>query len=169
MAYRSRLNWGGLALRSLFVWLLVLLPALAAPLLGYWTLAVSAVLAFFVLRSDPDASARPLVVVAVAVGLIGGAIGIASAALALATVGGLAPYAERAWLGWLALAFAGVAGTGGLLAAIYPAWATLLLAAGALFGTATISLFYINSPYPLAALLWLIAATLALLGRRSNE
>jgi hypothetical protein len=157
----------------LAIWVLALVPALAAPLLGYWALGVSAVLLVLVWRIGAHPSGRPLAVVAVASGLFGGLIGAASAALALTAVDGDPAYAARLLYGYLALGLALVAAVGGLLAALYPRLAALLLLFGALAGTAAISLFYIDTPYLLAAMLMLVAAVLTLLSRsaesRSNE
>ena len=149
-------------MRVVAAYLLVLLPALTAPFLGYWALAVTVVLCLLVWKAGGRPSARPLAIVAVVAGLFGGFVCAASAALALAQLGGNAAYSARAPLGGLALVLALTAMLGGLMAIVRPAQSAVLLAFGAGAGTIAISLFYLNTPYPLGATLCLIGAVLAL-------
>ncbi|MHB1135064.1 MAG: hypothetical protein ACYC4L_22055 [Chloroflexota bacterium] len=150
------------------VWLLVLLPLLAVPLVGFWALGYALLLAVPAWRYGARPAPRATALGAVMAGLLGGAAGLGSAALALGTLAGREPYVLRAPLGWLALLLALAATVGALIAPLRPGLAAALMLLGALAGTLAISLFYVETLYPLATVLWLLGATFALLSR-SNK
>ncbi len=150
--------------------LLVLLPLAAVPFLGLWMLALP-VLALLLLAarglSRRDGGGWEWA--AVAVGLLGGGIGVASAASALLEVGRVAPYSERAGFGWAALALAGLALAGGALVRTHRRLAVGLLLLGSTAGSAAMALFWINSWYVAALPLCWLAAALALLRPHGPE
>jgi hypothetical protein len=137
---------------------LALLPIVAIPLLGTWVLAISVLLlTLLLLGPAPGWSGR----LALASGVAGGLIGVASAGVAMQAVSSDPVYAGRVGFGWAALLLAVVAAVGGLLAIRRPrAGGTLMLVSG-LTGSVSISLFFINTVYLLALPLWLIGAVLA--------
>jgi hypothetical protein len=147
--------------------LLVLLPLAAVPFLGWWLLALPG-LALLLLAAGrlPRRDGGGWEWAAVATGLLGGGIGVASAAGALLEVGRVAPYSGRAGFGWAALALAGLAMTGAALAPTRHRLAAGLLALGSTAGTAAMAVFWINSWYLAALPLCWLAAALALLRPR---
>lgn len=144
--------------------LLVLLPLAAVPFLGWWMLALPVlVLLLLAARALSRRDGGGWDWAAVAVGLLGGGVGVASAASALLEVGRVAPYSERAGFGWAALALAGLAMAGGGLARTHRRLAVGLLLAGSIAGSAAMALFWLNSWYVAALPLCWLAAALALL------
>ena len=143
---------------------LLILALAAAPLLGWWTLAVPALALPLVLalgRAPRNSGAWGAA--AVALGLLGGGIGVMNAAAALLEVGGEAPYSGRAGFGWAALALAALATAGGSLARSRRAAAAGLLILGSTAGTVAMGLFWLNSWYAASLPLCWLAAALALL------
>jgi hypothetical protein len=98
-------------------------------------------------------------------GLLGGLVAMASAAVALATPSPT-DSGGRAWFGWAALALAAIATSSTSLVQAQPRLAAAGLVAGSSLGLVAISLFDINTYYPVALPLCWIAAALALLGDR---
>src|ERR671932_912621 len=93
--------------------LLVLLPLAAVPFLGWWLLALPGLALLLAAGRLARRDGGGWEWAAVATGLLGGGIGVASAAGALLEVGRVAPYSGRAGFGWAALALAGLAMAGG--------------------------------------------------------
>ena len=154
----NRVTWIALVV------LLVLLPLAAVPFLGWWLLALPTLaLLLLAARGLSRRDGGGWEWAAVAVGLLGGGIGVASAASALLEVGRVAPYSGRAGFGWAALALAGLALAGGALARTRRGLAVGLLVVGSAAGTAAMALFWINSWYLAALPLCWLAAALALL------
>ena len=144
--------------------LLVLLPLAAVPVLGWLVLALPALaLLLLAVRALTRRYGDSWDWAAVAVGLLGGGIGVAAAASALLEVGGVTPYSERAGFGWAALALAGLAMAGGALARTRRGLAVGLLLVGSIAGSAAMALFWLNSWYVAALPLCWLAAALALL------
>ena len=94
--------------------------------------------------------------------LLGGLVGVANAIWALVAVGGETAYAGRILFGWAALILALLAGAAGFLARTRPGVAGLVILVAGVLGFVAINLYYINTFYALALLLWLAAGVLGL-------
>lgn len=107
-------------------------------------------------------------IIAVVLGVAGGIIGLLSAVDALITVGGEAAYSARLWAGWAALLLALVATAAALFLTTRPTIAGLIMLISGIAGFVCISLFYINTFYGLAVLLWLVGAAVAFISARTT-
>ena len=151
---------------------LALLPAALVGWVGSWVLAVSAVvLVSLLLGRRMRIPHSQWDVAATATTLLGGIVGVSSAGLAIAEVGGLQPYDTRVALGWTALALAAAATGVGLSIPGRAAASSIAMVFAGLVGALAISFFYVNTFYFVAVPLWLVAATSRLAspsaGRRS--
>ncbi len=107
-------------------------------------------------------------IVAVVLGVLGGIIGLLSAVAALVAVGGEAAYSTRLWAGWAALLLALVATAAALFLPARPRMASLIMLISGIVGFVCINLFYINTFYVLALLLWYAGAVVALISARTT-
>ena len=151
---------------------LALLPAALVGWVGSWVLAVSAlVLVSLLLGRRIRIPHSQWDLAATATTLLGGIVGVSSAGLAIAEVGGLQPYDTRVALGWTALALAAAATGVGLSIPGRAVASSIAMVFAGLVGALAISFFYINTFYFVAVPLWLVAATSRLAsqsaGRRS--
>ena len=101
--------------------------------------------------------------IAIALGVLGGIIGLGSAISAFIMVGADPMYSARLWVGWLALLLAVVAAGSALLIQSHPVAASITMVITGFSGFVCINLFYINTFYGLAVPLWIIGAALALI------
>ena len=136
------------------------LAAAAAPFVGAAALVVAAVLLALALLPARRSGERhrgwgP------AVAVVGTGIAAASAVDALVRLSGVAPYADRAALGWIALGLAVGAGLGGLVAVRRPYLGLALTIVAGLAGTVAMAAFTIDTYYSAAVPLWLASAALA--------
>ena len=151
---------------------LALLPAALVGWVGWWVLAVPAVVLVSLLLGRRLRIPHGQWDVAVtATTLLGGIVGVSSAGLAIAEVGGLQPYDTRVALGWTALALAAAATGVGLSIPGRAAASSIAMVFAGLVGALAISFFYVNTFYFVAVPLWLVAAMSRLAspsaGRRS--
>ena len=138
---------------------LALLPAALVGWVGWWVLAVSAVVLVSLLPGRRMRIPHGQWDVAVtATTLLGGIVGVSSAGLAIAEVGGLQPYDSRVALGWAALALAAAATGVGLSIPGRAAASSIAMVFAGLVGALAISFFYVNTFYFVAVPLWLVAA-----------
>ena len=138
---------------------LALLPAALVGWVGSWVLAVSAVvLVSLVLGRRMRIPHSQWDVAATATTLLGGIVGVSSAGLAIAEVGGLQPYDTRVALGWTALALAAAATGVGLSIPGRAVASSIAMVFAGLVGALAISFFYVNTFYFFAVPLWLVAA-----------
>jgi hypothetical protein len=93
----------------------------------------------------------PWQVAAAATALLGGAVGVSSAGVAIATMGGAPPYDGRVGLGWTALALAFAATVVGLATPARPVGSSVAMTLAGFMGAVAMSLFYMNT-YCFAAL-----------------
>jgi hypothetical protein len=141
---------------------LALLPAALVSWTGWWVLGVSAVvLLTLLLRRGVR---RPLQVAATATALLGGVVGVSSAALAIATIGAAPPYESRVALGWSALALAFAATAVGVATPARQGGSSIAMTLAGCMGAVAMSFFYINTYYFAALPLWLVAAASRLAG-----
>ena len=105
-------------------------------------------------------------VIAVVLGVLGGITGLVSAIVALVTVGGQAVYSTRVWAGWAALLLALVTIAAALFLRTRPTNASIIMLISGVAGFVCINLFYINTFYVLAVLLWCAGAVVAIVGPR---
>ena len=149
---------------------LALLPAALVGWVGSWVLAVSAVvLVSLLLGRRMRIPHSQWDVAATATTLLGGIVGVSSAGLAIAEVGGLQPYDTRVALGWTALALAAAATGVGLSIPARAAASSIAMVFAGLVGALAISFFYINTFYFVAVPLWLVAATSRLASRSAGR
>lgn len=146
---------------------LILLPAALAPLVGFAGVGVSGLLAVVALLARRRGRAAAWWAwLPVPVALLGSSVGVSSVITAFiasaADRENAAAYAARAGFGWLALLCAAVAAGAGLLAVSHPRVAGVVLLLGGLVGGIAINLFYINTWYVGAVLLWWLGALVAL-------
>ena len=138
---------------------LVLLPAALVGWVGWWVLAVpAAVLVSLLLGRRLRIPHGQWDVAVTATTLLGGIVGVSSAGLAIAEVGGLQPYDTRVALGWIALALAATATGVGLSIPARAAASSIAMVFAGLVGALAISFFYVNTFYFVAVPLWLVAA-----------
>ena len=105
-------------------------------------------------------------ITAIASGMLGGIFGIVSAIYAIVVVGGDPVYSGRLPAAWLALLLAVLAGVAAMFIQTRPIAASLTMLIVGLSGFVCINLFYINTFYGLALLLWIIATALTLSSTR---
>lgn len=107
-------------------------------------------------------------IIAVVLGVAGGSIGLLSAIDAFVAVGSNPAYSGRLWAGWVALLLALVATVAALFLIMRPWLASLIMLISGIIGFVCISLFYINTFYGLAVLLWIIGAAVAFISARTT-
>lgn len=105
-------------------------------------------------------------ITAIATGVLGGIFGIVSAIYAIVVVGADPVYSGRLPAAWLALLLAVLAGVVAMFIQTRPITASLAMLIVGLIGFVCINLFYINTFYGLALLLWIIATALTLSSTR---
>jgi hypothetical protein len=159
--------------RWLAIIVLVLLPVAAAPLVGTSVAAVSAVMVVLVVgilfaRARGWRPGLRWTVAVAALTLLGGVIGVVSAASGLLAVQGVVPYTERVGFGYAALVLAVIAGAAGLSAAKWSRASAAIIVGAGVAGAVAINLFYINTYYLLAVPPWLTAAVAALMAPPSQ-
>jgi hypothetical protein len=93
-------------------------------------------------------------------GLLGGLVGVLSAIRAFLLVGNDPLYHSQLWADGAALVFAVVAGCIALIPTISSRWAGGIMLAAGVLGFITINLYYINTFYIAALLLWIIGGSL---------
>lgn len=155
-------------MRRLMIASAVLLLAATAPLMGSWAVVAAGLLLMLLGVGSRVHTPRPgrLARLGMLVGLLGGIVGVYSAAGALVALGGLPGYGDRAGFGWAALVLALLASTGGFLAPAHRLAAGLLMMGAGFLGSVAINFFYINTFYLIAGFLWLVGAALVLLEPR---
>lgn len=100
---------------------------------------------------------------AIVLGIVGGIVGIYSAISAFSAVGSDPAYGSRLWAGWGALILAALAAVVALFISSRPVAAAIAMLVIGLLGFLSINLFYINTFYIVAVLLWLCAAGLSII------
>ena len=146
---------------------IILLPAALAPLVGFAGVGVAGLLAVVALLAGRRGRGTGWWEwLPIPVALLGSIVGVSSVIAAFAATAAdrenAAAYAARAGFGWLALLCAVVAAVAGMLAVSQPRVTGGVLLLGGLVGGIAINLFYINTWYVGAVLLWWLAALVAL-------
>jgi len=99
--------------------------------------------------------------VAIVLGMLASLIGVLSAISAFNTVGSDPAYSYRLWAGWASLVLAILAGIAAIFMTTRPRAASLTMLISGMLGFVCISLYYIETFYMLAVLLWFIGTILA--------
>lgn len=102
-------------------------------------------------------------IVAIILGVLGGIVGLFNAIFAFIAVGGDPAYSYRLWADWAALVLAVLAGVSALFIFTRPVLASFVMLILGIAGFFCINLFYINTFYILAPLLWIIGLVVALI------
>jgi len=156
----TRIAWAAL------VACIILLPAALTPLVGSIGVVISGLLAVAALLAAGVGRWKHgtgwLVWLPVLLALLGSIVGVSSALAAFAATAADREYAARVGFGWLALLWAIVAVIAGVLAVSRPRQAGVVLLLGSLASGIAINLFYINTWYVGAVLLWWLGALVAL-------
>ena len=149
---------------------IILLPAVLSPLIGWVGMVISGLLAVVALLAvGLGRQGRGVgwwAWLPVPMALFGSIVGVSSVIAAFVATAAdreyVAAYAMRAGFGWLALLWAVAAAITGVLAVSRPRLAGVVLLLGGLAGGIAINLFYINTWYVGAVLLWWLGALVAL-------
>ncbi len=140
---------------AIFVACLVLFPAALVHVLGWSGPAASGLLALVlaVRFGSGGHGANWWMRSAMGAALLGSVVGVASVIAAFADAGG-----DRSGFGWLALLGAIAAAVAALLSLTHPRLAAIMLVMSGIVGGIAINLFYINTAYGAAVLLWWLGA-----------
>src|SRR5579883_789021 len=107
-------------------------------------------------------------ILALVLGVAGGIIGLLSAVDAFIAVGSDPAYSYRLWAGWAALLLALVATVAAFFLLTRPTIAGIIMLICGIAGFVCMSLFYINTFYGLAVLLWIVGAAVAFISARTT-